>query len=113
MRKRFRTEKKAEKVLEAADDQLKGQYALPTELKLLRDDEGSRAAAKQEWERAKAQVQLRESVKRKRDLVAPKAIGISSRASGSGSSSALASLRTRILENTAKQRPLKPPENKH
>lgn len=109
LRKRFRTEKKAEKVLAVADDQLRGQYALPKELKLIRDDETTLATAKEEWSRAREQVRLRESAKRKRELVAPASIGIASRTPTSASSSpAFASLRSRILANTAKQRTSRP-----
>jgi coiled-coil domain-containing protein 130 len=106
VRKKFRTEKKLEKELSDADDVLKGQYALPEELKLLRDDETARTEARMQWEKAKEQARLQESTKRKREMEAPKKVAISMRTKGSGSSTIVNNLRARILENTTRQRSL-------
>jgi len=104
-RKRFREERKVEQKKRKSDDLLKGRYGLPETLKLLEEDEQVLEEAKIEWEQAK-QEQMRAS-KRKKTTLAITSIPSASRlpsasSTGSGSSS-LNSLRTRILQNTAKK----------
>lgn len=111
VRKRFREEKKVEKEKQVADDALKGRYGLPETLKLTRDDEDTQARDKEEWERARRELALRDRSKRRKlesvGIVPRKQLGSSS-SSGSGSSSrpsAADLLRARILENTARRKP--------
>ncbi|KDQ57254.1 hypothetical protein JAAARDRAFT_35881 [Jaapia argillacea MUCL 33604] len=110
VRKRFREEKKVEKGLQELDDSLKGKYGLPEELKLIRDDEGSKKEAKEEWEKGR-RILREQSAKRRRIGVEigsiPSSVASTSRHasktnSKASGSTALASLRTRILENTAR-----------
>ncbi|KAI0806030.1 DUF572-domain-containing protein [Irpex lacteus] len=111
VRKRFREEKKVEKEKQIADDALKGRYGLPETLKLTRDDEDTQARDKEEWERARRELALRDRSKRRKlesvGIVPRRQLGSSS-SSGSGSSSrpsAADLLRARILENTARRKP--------
>ena len=115
LRKRFREDKKEEKLKEAADDELKGKYGLPETLKLTRDDEATRAKDREEWEKARSEVAARERAKRPRI----RSVGLVARASlASGSASSHASssrkaagssaaemLKARILGNTARRKP--------
>ncbi|KAI0784470.1 CWC16 protein [Abortiporus biennis] len=116
VRKKFRIEKKVEKEKEAADNEVKGRYALPETLTLSAEDEKSIAAAKEGWLKGRKEIEIRENSK-KRKLVEvgimprlPSSSGASSSrssskvngSSSSGSSSAVASLRARILQNTAR-----------
>lgn len=108
VRKRFREEKKVEKVQQTADDELKGRYGLPEELKLARDDAATRQQDKVEWEKAKHELAMQERAKRPRletvGLVPRKLL--SSHPSGSrGTAKASAAdlLRARILGNTARR----------
>jgi len=103
-RKRFREEKKVEQKKRKSDDLLKGRYGLPETLKLLEDDEKAIEEAKIEWEEAKRE-QMRAS-KRKKTTLAITSIPSTSRLSSSSTnyaSSSLNSLRTRILQNTARK----------
>jgi len=54
-RRYFREEKKVERAKEAADNQLKDQFALPKELKLVKEDEVAEEA-KESWKLNRAQV---------------------------------------------------------
>ncbi|EIN05021.1 DUF572-domain-containing protein [Punctularia strigosozonata HHB-11173 SS5] len=118
MRKRLREEKKVEKAKTAVDDAIKNKYSLPSELTLIRDDEESAKAAKDEWEAAKREVAERESAKRRklveagnmvpilpgtttfaRSTVASSGLGKRS----SGAISGVDALKARILQNTARQ----------
>lgn len=103
-RKRFREEKKIEQKKKQSDDSLKGRYGLPASLKLLEEDKTSLEEAKLEWEKAKEDYQLRES---KRIKTSTNITSISSRIPSRNSTkpeaNALGSLRTRILQNTAKR----------
>lgn len=102
VRKRFRTEKKVEKAKQAVDDGIKGRYGLPADLKLLEDGDAERAAAKEEWERAKREHQ---GVKKRK--LGPEIVGLipsaGSSKAGPSSSTAASSLRAKILGNTAKR----------
>jgi coiled-coil domain-containing protein 130 len=110
IRKRFREEKKVEQAKTAADDAIKNKYSLPAELALIRDDEESTKAAKEEWEAAKRAVAERESAKRRKvvggastvPVLPARAVARSVGGTGKGSSG-LNALRARILENTARQ----------
>ncbi|EPQ54306.1 DUF572-domain-containing protein [Gloeophyllum trabeum ATCC 11539] len=117
VRKRFREQKKVDRALQRADEELKGRYGLPESMSLVRDDEESRKAAKEEWERARRQEELRdkESLKKRRIGAAvgtmPVSLASKSRISkqhSSSSSPVISSLRARILENTARHSSLKP-----
>ena len=98
VRKRFREDKKVEKEKEAADDRVKGRYGLPETLTLVEETEESKADARAEWVRQKEI-----SNKRRRVMDTPPITGSSSvRPASSKSISAVSSLRTRILQNTAR-----------
>ncbi|KAH6909151.1 hypothetical protein BKA70DRAFT_227006 [Coprinopsis sp. MPI-PUGE-AT-0042] len=56
VRKRFREEKKVDQAKKAGDDQLKGRYALPSDLKLVEENEETRDEAKAEWLKARAEL---------------------------------------------------------
>jgi coiled-coil domain-containing protein 130 len=108
-RKKFREEKKIDTKKRQADDSLKGRYALPAELSLVEDDAKAIGDAKLQWQQAQEERQLRESKRRKlveTSISVPafpsRTSGSSSKSTTAGSSSALNSLRTRILQNTAK-----------
>lgn len=108
VRKRFREEKKEEKVKQAADDELKGRYGLPETLKLTRDDETTCAKDKEAWKKARNDFVAREQAKRPRILGSASAFSSSSRSSGSKSSSrpsAAEVLKAQILGNTARRKP--------
>ncbi|TFY80488.1 hypothetical protein EWM64_g3524 [Hericium alpestre] len=113
VRKRFREEKKIEKRKAEADDGIKKRYGLPSELALIRDDEEAVAAAKDEWERGRA-ARLQHAKCHRVTLDAPvlpsgssrprvSASGSATTSSKAASSSALNSLRTRILSNSSRQ----------
>lgn len=55
MRKLFREEKKIEKRKRAADDALKGKFALPEGLKLLEEDEKEKSDAREVFQHARAE----------------------------------------------------------
>ncbi|THH21253.1 hypothetical protein EW146_g243 [Bondarzewia mesenterica] len=122
VRKRFREEKKVEKQKEEIDKEIKERYALPSELKLIRDDDESVQEAKDAWAKARSErVGDAGNKRRKLDLDRPLIAsnswassasirgsvsgskGRSSSSSGSSSSDALSSLRARILSNTVHQ----------
>jgi coiled-coil domain-containing protein 130 len=100
VRKRFREEKKVEQVKQKANDEIKGRYGLPASLSLLEDDEQTKQEAKQEWTKAKLELA---SNKRRRLGGDIDGSLLSSSLSSSSSANSLNSLRTRILENTARQ----------
>ena len=97
LRKRFREEKKIDRAKQKANDEIKGRYGLPESLSLVEDDEQAKQEAKKEWTKAKLEL---ESSKR-RKLGGDIKPSLSS--SSSSSVNPLNSLRTRILENTARQ----------
>jgi coiled-coil domain-containing protein 130 len=109
VRARFRAEKKVEQARTAVDNELKDRYALPETLKLIRDDEASIAAAREEWRQANEDKRAKDLSQRGSALKAP----IGSRPLSASSSSrsrmasprdtVLTSLRERILENTARR----------
>ncbi|KAF8150563.1 CWC16 protein, partial [Crassisporium funariophilum] len=106
-RKRFREVKKVEQKKMQSDNLLKGRYGLPASLSLLEDDEAAVQEAKAEWEKATRELHLRESKRRK---VVPEAASILAsssrlvtRSSATQTPSSLNSLRTRILQNTARR----------
>ena len=108
VRKRFREVKKVEKAQEAADDQVKGRFGLPEELKLSAETEETRLQAKEEWARAQKELVTRESKRRRIEAIhRPSSSSSSSRASGASGSGVSAAdlLRARILGNTARRRP--------
>ena len=108
VRKRFRENKKTELAQTAADDQVKGRYGLPEELKLTAETEQLKQEAKEEWERARKEFAARESKRPRLDSHPRPSSSLSSRstgASGSGSSNAADLLRARILANTARRKP--------
>lgn len=110
VRKRFRVEKKIEKEKQEADKELKGKYGLPEELSLVSaEDEDIRTQAKEEWLKGKQMLESRQNAKKRKlveiDLVPS---GPSSRSAPkvtSTSSDPVASLRARILGNTARRKP--------
>ncbi|CAL1715985.1 unnamed protein product [Somion occarium] len=117
-RKRFRVEKKIDKEKQAADDQLKGKYGLPETLPLQDEDEEIRSQAKDDWLKGRLALEAEQNT-RKRKLVeisvVPRLIPLSSTSSGrslnnsTAASDPVASLRARILANTARR---KPPDSK-
>jgi coiled-coil domain-containing protein 130 len=105
-RKRFRHEKKVDIAKKEVDDAIKGRYGLSEDLKLLEDGDDEKAAAKEEWVKGRLERHSRRDAK-KRKLEVDR-IGLvntvkGSSGSGSSPSSALSSLRAKILENTAKR----------
>ncbi|KAG6336361.1 hypothetical protein ID866_2718, partial [Astraeus odoratus] len=106
VRKHFRAEKKLEAAKRAADDQIKGRYALPESLKLIEDDVDARNEAREEWEKSRKEYEAQTSIRKAR---------LSSSASPHPSTDTLSSLRARILGNTRRSSLLirtKPPERK-
>ncbi|KAF8905007.1 DUF572-domain-containing protein [Gymnopilus junonius] len=105
-RKRFREEKKVEQNKRRSDDFLKDRYALPAGMSLLEEDEQAKEEARTEWQKAKLDRELRESKRRKTtlDIISIPATSsrLSRKASANSGSDALSSLRSRILQNTAK-----------
>ncbi|KAJ3538839.1 hypothetical protein NM688_g6458 [Phlebia brevispora] len=111
-RKRFREVKKVEKEQQAADDQVKGKYGLPEELKLSRETDDLRTEAKEEWSRARKELAERESKKRRLEITGriplSTSFASSSRSTGAGGpsrSSAADLLRARVLQNSARRKP--------
>ncbi|TFK70304.1 DUF572-domain-containing protein [Pluteus cervinus] len=104
VRKRFREDKKVEKLKQKADDELKGRYGLPETLSLAQEDEESRQAAKDEWDKGVRELELRRQAKRQRmALQGPLSSSSRTQTRSSGSSGGLTSLRARILENTTRR----------
>ncbi|KAK0204571.1 DUF572-domain-containing protein [Desarmillaria ectypa] len=97
VRKVFRHEKKIETAKRKADDEIKGRYALPTQMKLLQDDEQSHNHAKEEWQKGRSEFEARERKRRKILVGSSLALPTSN-----SKSQAINSLRTRLLGNTAK-----------
>ena len=93
-RKRFREEKKVEQAKRKADDALRGRYGLPTSLSLVDEDEKLIQEAKAQWEKAKSVLGERDSKRRRFSMPEP---------SYSSSLKPVDSLRTRLLQNTAKK----------
>ncbi|KAK1233128.1 Protein saf4 [Marasmius sp. AFHP31] len=105
VRKQFRQDKKIRVEKEKADVQFKDRYALPTTLKLAEDDEKALKEAKDQWNKACQEKLSLENQRRKLPPVVSSITSLSgSRTHASSSrSSGVASLRARILNNTAKQ----------
>ena len=103
-RKKFREEKKVEEKKRSADEALRSRYGLPATLSLLEEDERLVQEAKDQWEKAKEEQRLRD-VKRRKITAGATSIPSSSRPSSSSNSSSKAvdSLRTKLLQNTAKR----------
>ncbi|KAH7928270.1 DUF572-domain-containing protein [Leucogyrophana mollusca] len=112
VRKRFRTEKKVDAQKKAAEDHIKGKYALPETLKLLEDDDDARDVARDEWLKGRQEFEAQATRKRPRLSVPGLSSSLSSSStshpprahtSGKSPSDAVSSLRARILENTSKR----------
>ncbi|KAH9943710.1 CWC16 protein [Amylocystis lapponica] len=118
VRKKFRQEKKIDKEKQRLDESLRDRYGLPEALALAAESEESRAEAKEQWLIEKQMLQSQKSAEKKmlfpetgilprasssRPTVQKLSSDRSSRLGGKTSTSAVLSLRTRILENTAKQ----------
>ncbi|KAE9401449.1 DUF572-domain-containing protein [Gymnopus androsaceus JB14] len=107
VRKHFREDKKIRKEKEKSDTQVKDRYALPTTLTLVDEDAETIKDAKEQWQKGREEILLRES-KRRKLAVETSITPSSSRSlrpttSKTSSSSAAESLRARILGNTARQ----------
>ncbi|KAL0573410.1 Protein saf4 [Marasmius crinis-equi] len=105
VRKHFRQDKKVRVEKEKADIQVRDRYALPTTLKLAEEDEKALQEAKDQWHKAR---QEKLSLENRRRKLPPTATSITSISgsrthASSSSSSGVASLRAKILNNTAKQ----------
>ncbi|KAK0480243.1 CWC16 protein, partial [Armillaria novae-zelandiae] len=98
VRQVFRHEKKIETAKRKADDEIKGRYALPAEMKLLEDDEQSHTDAREEWQRRRSEFEARERKRRKFPAASSLALPTSN-----SKSQTVNSLRARILGNTAKK----------
>ncbi|KAF8440291.1 DUF572-domain-containing protein [Boletus edulis BED1] len=107
LRKRFRAEKKIDTAKRAADDQLKGRYGLPETLQLAAEDDESRSAAREQWERGRREHEAQTSIRKAR----LQSCAISSTSSSRGRDP-LASLKARLLSNTHQSRTLKPPDSR-
>ena len=103
-RRKFRQEKKIELKKQQSDNLLKGRYALPTSLSLVEDDMVAVQEARAQWEKGKQELQLRES-KRRKKVIETSLIPSShiSKNPTSSNPSPLNSLRTRLLQNSAKR----------
>jgi coiled-coil domain-containing protein 130 len=110
VRKKFREEKKVETEKRRLEDEMKGKYALPKELKLLEEGEEDVRAAKVEWEKGRREVR---DGKRRRlggEGLGMSASAVSARKSGPSSTAngvsckteAVSALRARILGNTVR-----------
>ncbi|KZT73485.1 DUF572-domain-containing protein [Daedalea quercina L-15889] len=114
-RKRFREEKKIEKARQESDDKLKNAYGLPKTLALTAESEESKAEAKELWREEKQAQRERDEAKRRKlshDVALPSRVGSKSSSrvaplakarDSPASGSAAASLRAKILENTARR----------
>jgi coiled-coil domain-containing protein 130 len=102
-RRKFRKEKKIELKKQQSDDLLKGRYGLPTSLSLVEDDLVAVQEAKAQWEKGKQELQLRESKRRKVTETSLIPCARTSKDPSSSNPSPLNSLRTRLLQNTAKR----------
>jgi len=99
VRKRFREEKKLENERTAADNEIKTRYALPELLSLAADDDEVKAEAKREWHRGQQEIRLKNSLKRQK----LRSNQFASTSRPPSRSSAASSLRTQVLENTARK----------
>ncbi|EGN98987.1 hypothetical protein SERLA73DRAFT_181759 [Serpula lacrymans var. lacrymans S7.3] len=107
-RKRFREEKKIEIRKKAADDQIKGRYALPETFKLLEDDDEAREQAKEEWTKRRLELETEMQRNTKKQKLIPPISSITNSTSPRTSSAftsndKLRSLKARILENTSRK----------
>ncbi|KZP27347.1 DUF572-domain-containing protein [Athelia psychrophila] len=113
VRKRFREDKQIDKAKSAIDDGIKSKYGLPETLRLVEDNLDFRDEVKDEWEKGQRQLEANESSKRRRlaleSTVKPAKTNASRLKAASTTSSrakrtndVVASLRARIMENTAR-----------
>ncbi|KAF8556181.1 DUF572-domain-containing protein [Imleria badia] len=109
VRKRFRAEKKIDAAKRAADDQLKGRYGLPETLQLAAEDDESKSAAREQWERGRREHEARTSIRRARLQSSAIPLSLPS-TSSSRSRDPLALLKARVLSNTRHSSTLKPPD---
>ncbi|EKM57829.1 uncharacterized protein PHACADRAFT_206701 [Phanerochaete carnosa HHB-10118-sp] len=65
-RKRFREVKRVEKEKQAEENELKGRYGLPEELKLTRNSKETEEQDREEWRKARRELEERENAKRQR-----------------------------------------------
>lgn len=107
VRKRFREEKKLDKAKQAEEDQLKGRYGLPEELRLAAETDETREQDKKEWLKAREELALRDSAKRRKLMSAPTSSRSVAGASSSsrGGASAADLLRARILGSAGLRKP--------
>ena len=109
IRKRFRQEKKANLVQKKADDIIKDRYGLPESLKLVADDPSMTQDAKSQWEKGRQELRLQAPAKRRKfdtgivPMRTAQNLSSASASSTASQSKSLETLRTRILENTARQ----------
>lgn len=108
VRKRFREEKKLDKVKQVEDDQLKGRYGLPEELKLAAETDETREQDKKDWLKAREELALRDGAKRRKLMPVPTSSrGVAGAGSSSrGGTSAADVLRTRLLGSTGLRKPI-------
>ncbi|KAF7327614.1 hypothetical protein MKEN_00340600 [Mycena kentingensis (nom. inval.)] len=107
LRKQFRTDKKVETAKKQADDKIKDRYGLPEDLRLVADNDEAVQTAKEEWERGRRERELKERQKQRTLAVEvtslPSAAGpIRQPKRGKPISNPVASLRAKLLENTAR-----------
>lgn len=107
-RKHFRQEKKVEQSKRKADDLIKDRYGLPTSLSLLEDDDEMVQEAKEKWMKGKEEIQRNQNLRslRPRRLAMDRlSIPSSSsrRIAPQSKEQTLASLKARILDNTARK----------
>ncbi|TRM64976.1 CWC16 protein [Schizophyllum amplum] len=112
VRKHFRAEKKVEQKKRTADDEIKNRYGLPEELNLAsaRDDEGTISEAKAAWAKGKRELEQRQSEAAKRrklghsqtSISLPASTSLPASSSAKKKGGALDSLRSTILQNTAR-----------
>ena len=109
VRKRFRVEKKIDVAKRAADDQLKGRYGLPETLQLAAEDDESKNAAREQWERGRREHEARTSIRKARLQSSAIPLSISSTRSPQNRDP-VALFKARVLSNTRQSRTLKPPD---
>jgi coiled-coil domain-containing protein 130 len=97
VRKRFREEKKIEQERVAADNALKSKYGLPEHLELIPDDDDTKAEARREWEKGKAELRAKEGPKKRRT---GRPMLPSKTTTTATSNAAASSLRAQILGNS-------------
>ncbi|OCH90351.1 DUF572-domain-containing protein [Obba rivulosa] len=105
VRKRFREDKKVEQAKQTSDEKFKSTYGLPETLALAEDNEELRVEARDAFRKERAEAE-RESAKRRKVVtevrLVPRATPKSAGAPGGKTTSAVSSLRARILQNTAR-----------